>query len=77
MSDTPTEIQMDRINRMRVLAETEPAVYRLAFAWLSGVGSVNTELGEHIEDAIDYVQTTYMIGVANEDLFRPERLNDD
>ena len=50
---------MDRMDRMRKLAESNPDVYAYAFAWLAGVASINTELGKHLDKAIDYVKRTY------------------
>ncbi len=59
MSKTATEVQMDRMNRMRDLAESNPDVYAYAFAWLAGVATINPELGEHLDKAIDFVERTY------------------
>ncbi len=59
MSKTATEVQMDRINRMKSLAKTNPEFYAYAFAWLAGVASLNAELAEHVDKAIDYVERTY------------------
>ncbi len=50
---------MDRMKRMRDLAESNPAVYAYAFAWLAGAASVNTELDEHLDKAIHFVERTY------------------
>ncbi len=59
MSKTATEIQMDYMSRMKELAKTNPEVYRNVFAWLAGAGAYNSELGEHLDKAIDYVKRTY------------------
>jgi len=59
MGDTATEVQMAWMNRIKDLAESNPDVYRHAFAWVAGAGSVNEELGKHVEKAIDYVERTY------------------
>ena len=59
MSETATEVQMDRISRMDKLTETTPDVYRYAFAWLAGAGSVDSELAERIDKAIDFVERTF------------------
>ena len=59
MSETATEVQMDRMKQMRDLAESNPDVYAYAFAWLAGVASINTELGEHLDKAINYVERTF------------------
>ena len=59
MSETATEVQMDRMKQMRELAESNPAVYAYAFAWLAGVATVNAELGEHLDKAINYVKRTF------------------
>lgn len=50
---------MDRMNQMRDLAGTNPDVYAFAFAWLAGVATINAELGEHLDKAIDFVERTY------------------
>ena len=59
MSKTATEVQMDRMKQMRGLAESNPDVYRLTFAWLAGTASINPELGEHLDKAIDFVKRTF------------------
>lgn len=62
MDDTTTkrhsEVQMDRIKE---LAEINPDVYRFALAWLAGAGDVDGELGNHVDDAIEYVALTYLL----------------
>lgn len=59
MSETATEIQMDRMKRMRDLAESNPEAWSYAFVWLVGVANVNAEIGEHIDKAIDFVERTF------------------
>ena len=59
MSDTATEVQMDRMKQMRDLEESNPGAYALAFAWLAGVATINTELAEHLDNAFDFVKRTY------------------
>ena len=59
MSETATEVQMARIRRLQQLAEVDPIVWRHAFAWLAGVATVNAELGEHLDKAINYVERTF------------------
>ena len=59
MSETATEAQMDRMKQMRDLAGTNPAMYAYAFAWLAGVATINVELGEHLDKAIDFVERTF------------------
>ncbi len=50
---------MDRMNQMKDLAETNPHAYSYAFAWLAGVATINAELGEHLDKAINYVKRTF------------------
>ncbi len=50
---------MDRMKRIKDLAESNPGAYRYAFAWLAGAASGNTELGEHLDKAINYVERTF------------------
>ena len=50
---------MDRMKRMRDLAESNPKAYAYAFAWLAGAATANPELGEHLDKAIDFVKRTY------------------
>ena len=59
MSETAAEVQMDRMKQMRELAESNPDVYAYAFAWLAGAATANTELGEHLDKAIHFVERTY------------------
>ena len=59
MSETATEVQMDRMKQMRELASPKVDAYRLAFAWLAGVASINAELDEHLDKAINYVKRTF------------------
>ena len=70
MSETATEVQMDRMNQMRDLAKSKSNpvnvvtdasadVYAYAFAWLAGVATINPELGEHLDKAINFVKRTY------------------
>ncbi len=59
MSETATEVQMDRMKRMRDLAESNPKAYVFAFAWLAGVATTNTELGEQLDKATHYVEQTF------------------
>ncbi len=59
MSETATEALMGRMKRMRELAESNPDAYRLVFVWLAGAASANTELGEHLDKAIHYVERTF------------------
>ncbi len=59
MNKTATEVQMDYMSRMDKLAETNPDAYRYVFAWLAGAGSINPELAEHLDKAIDFVERTY------------------
>ena len=59
MSETATEAQLDRMNQIKDLAESNPDVYAYAFAWLAGVATINAELGEHLDKAIDFVERTY------------------
>ena len=59
MSETATEVQMDRMERMEDLAESRPDAYILAFAWLAGAGDINPELGERVDKAIDFVERTF------------------
>ena len=59
MSKTATEAQKDRMNQMKELATSNPDVYAYAFAWLAGAAFANSELGEHIDKAIDFVKRTY------------------
>ena len=60
MGDTPTEVLMDRISRMKALAENNTEFWAYAFGWLAGVASLNAELGEHLDEAIDYVERTFL-----------------
>ena len=50
---------MDRMNQMRDLAESNPELYAYAFAWLAGAATINPELGEHLDKAINFVERTY------------------
>ena len=50
---------MDRMKQMKDLAKSNPDVYAYAFAWLAGVATINPELGEHLDKAIDYVERTF------------------
>ena len=50
---------MDRMKRIRDLAESNPDAYRLVFVWLAGAATANTELGEHVDKAINYVERTF------------------
>ena len=59
MSETAAEVQMDRMNQIKDLAESNPDVYAYAFAWLAGAATVNLELGEQLDKAIDFVKRTY------------------
>ena len=59
MSETATEVQMDRMKQMRKLAGPNPDVYAYAFAWLAGVASLNEELGEHLDKAINWAERTF------------------
>ena len=59
MSETATEVQMDRMKRMRDLAESNPDFYAYAFAWLAGAASINTELSDQLDKAINYVERTF------------------
>ncbi len=60
MSETATEVQMDRMNRMRKLTEsTTPDAHAYAFAWLAGAATISPELGEHLDKAIDFVERTF------------------
>ena len=59
MSETAAEVQMDRMKRIKDLAESNPDVYRLVFAWLAGVASANPPLRSHLDKAVNYVERTY------------------
>ena len=50
---------MDRMDRMRKLAKTNPDAYAYAYAWLEGAATINPELSEHLDKAIDFVERTY------------------
>ena len=56
MSETATEVRMKQI---RDLAESNPDAYRLVFVWLAGVATINPELGEQLDKAINYVERTF------------------
>ncbi len=43
--------------RLEAVARVRPEVYQFALAWLVGAARVNQDLQEHIEHAIDYVET--------------------
>ncbi len=51
--------RMDRMDRMKDLAQSDSYIYAYAFAWLAGVATVNAELGEHLDKAIDFVKRTF------------------
>ncbi len=59
MTEQNTTRRHTQMVRMKELAEIHPLAYTLAFAWLAGVGDINKELGERVDDAIDYVERTY------------------
>ena len=59
MSETATEVQMDRMKQMKDLAKSNPDAYVFVFAWLAGAASANTELGEHLDKAIDYEKRVF------------------
>lgn len=60
MSDTAAEVQMGRMNRMKKLTEsTTPDAHAYAFAWLAGAATINPELREHLDKAINYVERTF------------------
>ena len=56
MTETTLQGQMDRL---KDLAQNEPDVYRWTLAFLIGAGGIDKELGEHINEAINYVERTY------------------
>ena len=47
------------MNQMSDLAESNPDAYARVFAWLTGVATINTELAEQLDKAIDYMKRTY------------------
>ena len=60
MSDTTTKASdVGQMDRMRDLAESNPDVWRYAFAWLAGVGRIRPEMSKDIDEAIDYVERTF------------------
>ena len=65
MNDTiikasPDRLRMDQqMDQMNELAEANPDIYRHIFYWLNGAGGVNHELGNHLEEAVNYVKRTF------------------
>ena len=60
MSETATKASdVGQMDRMRDLAESNPDVWRYAFAWLAGVGRIWPAMSKDIDKAIDYVKRTF------------------
>ena len=57
MSETIT--WLDQMDRLKELAQNEPDVYRWTLSWLIGAGGIDKELGENINEAINYVERVY------------------
>ncbi len=53
---TTKEGQMERL---AALAEKAPDAYRFAFAFLIGIGTVDDDVRDTVDRAIEYVERTY------------------